>query len=222
VPSAAARFGPFSEMVKRAAGDAFDGEWLTLDMREQPELPATQELAGVIVSGSPARVSEGLPWMRRASDYLATLLGANVPTLGICFGHQLLGDAVGGRVLDNPRGREIGTVDCSVAKASPLFDELGPIRVNASHLDSVQGLPPGTTTHAESELEPHALVHFGARSWGVQFHPEFDGAIVRCYIEERRAALIAEGRDPELLLANAEDTPASRRVIPNFIRRVVL
>lgn len=210
-------------MVQRAAEGAFAGEWTVLDLREHPELPVVQELAGVIVSGSPARVAEGLPWMRRASDYLATLRSANVPTLGICFGHQLLGDAVGARVVSNPLGRELGTVSCSVTTPNPLLDELGEVRVNASHLDSVQGLPEdGTTPHARTELEPNALVHFGARSWGVQFHPEFDREIVRCYIEERRPQLLAEGCDPERLLAESADTPVARSIIPNFLSRVVL
>jgi GMP synthase (glutamine-hydrolysing) len=160
--------------------------------------------------------------MHRAVDYLDRLHEHDVPTLGICFGHQLLGLMAGGRVDRNPGGRELGPVRMRVLGPSPLLDVEGEVVVNASHVDSVQDLPGHTSTLGRTRLEANALVQFGARSWGVQFHPEFDREITSCYVRERRAAILAEGLDPESLLLGAEDSPEARRVIPNFLRRVVL
>lgn len=222
VPSAEARFGSFADMFRQSAGDCFAGEWTTLDLRLNPELPAPRDVSGVLVSGSAAHVAEALPWMQRAVGYLADLRAAEVPTLGICFGHQLLGLATGGQVARNPEGREIGTVPLVVTEENPLLRRSASMRVNASHLDSVVALGDGTKKHGHTDLERNAVVHFGARSWGVQFHPEFDREIVGCYVRERRDALVADGLDPDAVLAGLDDCADGRAVIPNFLQRVVL
>jgi GMP synthase (glutamine-hydrolysing) len=222
VPSAEQRFGSFADMFRYAAADSYDGAWLTLDLRQEPELPRASELAGVLVSGSAAYLAEALPWMNRAVGYLSELRALDVPTLGICFGHQLLGLATGGQVARNPSGREIGTVDLAVTNDNPLMGRTETVKVNASHLDSVVQLGDETTRTGHTRLEQNAIVHFGARSWGVQFHPEFNREIVSCYLRERSDTLEQEGLDPQALLSAAEDCPEAMRVIPNFLHRVVL
>jgi GMP synthase (glutamine-hydrolysing) len=222
VPSARERFGSFADTFERSAAGSFDGEWLALDLREEPTLPEPEQISGVIVSGSASHVAEDLPWMRRATAYLSHLRAAEVPTLGICFGHQLLALATGGRVVRNPAGRELGSMRMEMLSANPLFDAEGEVLVQCSHLDSVRDLPAAVTTLGRTPLEPNALVHFGARSWGVQFHPEFDREITSCYVNERREVLRAEGLDPEAMLAALEESPEARRVIPNFLGRLVM
>lgn len=208
-------------MIRRAAGDAWDGAWESVDLREEPVLPAAGEWRGVIVSGSAARLSEDTPWMRQGLAYLAELTRAQVPVLGICFGHQMLGAALGGHVETNPRGREIGTVGLTLEVENPLLNASSEHHVNATHLDSVLRLPTQATRYATTELEPNALVHFGARAWGVQFHPEMDREIIRCYIHERRDVLAQEGLDPAALSDMAHDAETGAEVIPNFVERVV-
>jgi GMP synthase (glutamine-hydrolysing) len=191
-------------------------------------------LSGVIVSGSPAYLSERAPWMLRGLAYLRELALQQTPTLGICFGHQMLAEALGGRVGRNPRGREIGTVGLRLHRESPLFGDIpavavedaagkeSPLTANASHLDSVLELPTGAQVVASSELEPHAALQFGPRAWGVQFHPEFDEQITRCYLTERREAIQAEGLDTDQLLSRASDAPVGRGALRRFIQNVVL
>jgi GMP synthase (glutamine-hydrolysing) len=222
VPSALDRFGAFDHMFKRTANGGVGGEWTTLDLRDDPELPAPGEYHGVIVSGSAARIANDAAWIRRGIDYLRELHRTDVPTLGVCFGHQMLGEALGGRVSANPRGRELGTVKLLLHGDTPLLDGIREVPVNTSHLDSVVVLPAGAKVYAQTELEENALIHFGARTWGVQFHPEFDREIVHCYVRERSDALVAEGLDPNQIWSDAAETPLAARVIPNFIRRVVI
>jgi GMP synthase (glutamine-hydrolysing) len=222
VDGAESRFGTFPDMIQRTLGDAWSGRYAIVDLRTSGELPDPTEVAGAIVTGSPARLSERTDWMLRGLSYLRALDAALTPTLGICFGHQMLGEALGGRVGANPNGREIGTVAITSHRDNPLLEPDQPFTANASHLDSVVELPPGAQVFAETRLERHATVRFSESSWGVQFHPEMDGAIVAEYLVDRRETIESEGIDVDALLAELGDAHSGRRVLPNFVRRLVL
>src|SRR5688572_33354713 len=104
--------------------------------------------------------------MLASERYLAGAVEAGVHVLGICFGHQLLGQALGGRVERNPLGREIGTVTAEVLAADPILSERRPFTVNATHVDSVTELPPGAQVLARTARDPHSVLRFGPRAWG--------------------------------------------------------
>lgn len=215
VPSAERLRGGFAEMVRRAAGDAWPGPWRDVDAESDEPLPA--EAAAVVITGSPASVTERSAWMLRREAELRRQVASGAAVLGICFGHQLLSQALGGRVEKNPRGREIGTVTLS-----PVDDDLllgGVLTVNMSHVDAVVAPPEGATLLATSAGDPSAALRFSERAYGVQFHPEFDAEIVRCYVRERRGAIEREGLDPSAIEAAARDTPAGRDVLRRFLRR---
>jgi GMP synthase (glutamine-hydrolysing) len=220
VPIVAARRGEFFRWIKDGVGDAFRGEWIEHDARTGGPMP---EADAVIITGSAANVSEGLPWMRRAEASLRDLVERDVPILGICFGHQLLASALGGRVEKNPSGREIGTVKLSLnddAHRDPLFAGLGPvIDVNMTHVETVTVLPPKAKVLAKTDLEPHAAFRIeGKRTWGVQFHPEIDGDAMRGYIAAREHLLRSEGLPFERILGTSADTPAGVAVLRAFAR----
>lgn len=211
-----ARVGGFDVLIRSATGAAWPGAWHELDARiAQTRLPGAGEIAGVVVTGSASSVAERASWMLRAERWLTELVAGDVPVLGVCFGHQLLGQALGGLVRENPRGREMGTVRLTPSEPDPLLDGIGD-RVNMSHRDSVVELPSAARLLATTALEPRAALRFARRAWGVQFHPEFDREVMREYITERRDALSREGFDPDRLLAQAENCPGSARVLQRF------
>ncbi len=222
VEGAERKYGSFADMIRHSMGDAWTGPYQVVDVRSTDALPDPTQVAGAIVTGSPARLGDRTDWMLRGLRYLRSLDAAQTPTLGICFGHQMLGEALGGRVAPNPNGREIGTVAITAHHDNPLLEPDDPFTANVSHLDSIVELPPDATVLAQTELEPHALVRFSETTWGVQFHPEMDAKIVAEYLLERRAAIESEGIDVEARLAGLGDAPAGRRVLPNFVERVVL
>ena len=159
--------------------------------------------------------------MLGTEDYLRRAVGAKVPVLGICFGHQMLAQALGGRVDRNPLGREIGTVELERIDADPLLDgEAEPYWVNMTHVDTVVDLPPGARVLARTALDRHAAIRFGELVWGVQFHPEIDGGVLREYVSARRAPLLDEGLNPEAILGRARDTPAGAGVLRRFAELV--
>lgn len=210
--------GDFVDLIRGAAPAFATWPWVAYDVRALDVVPELTGALGVIVTGSPCSVTERLPWIERASVLLERTVRAQVPVLGICFGHQLLGHALGGRVALNPRGRELGTVSFTNRANDPVLGEPATWLVNSSHLDSVVDLPPGVELLGSTALEPHAAVRFGARAWGVQFHPEFDAGVVRQYIEARRAALLSEGIDASDLETGAADARRARALIERFLR----
>jgi GMP synthase (glutamine-hydrolysing) len=134
----------------------------------------------------------------------------------------MLGEALGGKVAENPNGREIGTVAVTRHTDNPLLEPVQPFTANATHLDSVVDLPAGAEVFASTALEPNALVRFTQTAWGVQFHPEMDADIVREYVLARRDTIEEEGTSVEALLGGLGDALAGRRVLQNFVRRLVL
>jgi GMP synthase (glutamine-hydrolysing) len=218
VPEARAKRGDFVDLIRQAAPAFGTCEWAAHDVRGLDVIPNLTGAAAVIVTGSAASVTEALPWMVRTGECLRALVALEVPLLGICFGHQLLGHALGGRVSLNPRGREMGSVALTREEDDPVIGARGTATVNMTHLDSVVELPPGARRIAHTRQEPNAAVRFGRSVWGVQYHPEIDAAVMRSYFEARREVLLVEGFDIAAAEGAVVDAPEGALVISRFLR----
>lgn len=216
-----ARRGDYEDWIVAGLGVP-RGRVRVVAVHEGAALPAPGAPAAVVVTGSPAMVSEREPWSEQAAAWLRDAAHAGTPLLGICYGHQLLAHALGGRVGANPRGREMGTVEVALrpeARADPLLGALGsPLLVQVTHLESVLELPPGARLLASSAADPHQAFAWGECVWGVQFHPEFDAEVMRAYLEARRPLLRAEGIDPEPLERGVSESPHGERLLRRFAR----
>ena len=213
------RHGGFPHWIRVAAGlDADDA--VAVDVVAEPP-PAAEGFAGAIVTGSAAMVSHRHDWSERAAGWLREAAGAGLPLFGICYGHQLLAHALGGRIDDHPQGREMGTIDVEVLPAAAgdaLFEGM-PTRfaAHATHLQTVLEPPPGAAVLARSAHDACQAFRWGERAWGVQFHPEFSAAHMRGYVQARRDALLAEGRDPRAMSRTITATPHARRLLRRFV-----
>jgi GMP synthase (glutamine-hydrolysing) len=187
---------------------------------EGAELPNPGEVAAVVLTGSSAMVSAREAWSERTADWLREVVAVGTPLLGICYGHQLLAHALGGRVGANPRGREIGTVEIELraeARRDALFGELPErLAMQATHVESVLELPPQARLLAASQGDPHQAFAVGERAWGVQFHPEFDADAIRGYLEARSEILHREGLDAGALLSAVRDADDGRTLLRRF------
>lgn len=217
MPRTRERVGGFEQLVTRTLADVWSGGFSYVDVRTSESLPDPSQFSGFIVTGSASSVTERAAWMLRVERYLAGVVESEQPVLGICFGHQLLGQALGGLVEQNPRGREMGTVELEIVADDPLLDRNSqPSLAQTTHVDSVTVLPRAARVLAATALEPHAALRFGPRAWGVQFHPEFDAEVMREYVETRAELLLREGRDPEALLKRIAPADAGRQVLVRF------
>lgn len=209
--------GDFEAWITRGLGVAERGVQVC-NVHQDEALPAVSELG--VVTGSPAMVTERHPWSERTAAWLREAVSADVAVLGICYGHQLLAHAFGGRVDDNPRGRHIGTVDVELnveGARDPLLGALAPVlHVPVSHKQSVLELPKEATLLATASRDPNHAFAIGKRAWGVQFHPEFDADIVRGYVAARRDLINAEGLDASAIEQAARDTDHGPRVLRRF------
>jgi GMP synthase (glutamine-hydrolysing) len=214
----AERHGDYADMMKAAIGEAFDeGDYLVVDPRRE-SLGADLDDAALVITGSSANVHHREPWMVAAEERLRELHAREVPMLGICFGHQLIAQALGGDVVPNPLGREMSTVEVRCVADDPLLRGLAEaFRANSCHSDTVSQLPKGTTVLGISDGDPHQILRFGRRNWGVQFHPEFDGEVMGLFVDARAEAIVDEGLDVHALRARARDTPDALAVFRNFV-----
>ena len=194
------------------------GAIVGVDVQHLAVLPPASEFSGVIVSGSPAMVTERLPWAERAAAWIAASHG-RVPMLGVCFGHQLVAHALGGQVIDNPAGSEYGTVEVETladAAGDPLIGD-APRRflAQAAHSQSVAVLPSGAVALARNG---HGLqaARYGRMTWGVQFHPEFDAAISDMLLTDYGDYLRKRSLDPEALRLALQKSPAAHAVLARF------
>jgi GMP synthase (glutamine-hydrolysing) len=213
------------------AGDFED--WIRAGLGVSPEavrvaevtsaapLPAPAEIAAAVITGSRGNVTDRAPWLEPAAEWIRALQAAEVPVLGICFGHQLIAHALGGEVDWNPAGYEIGTVDVeklAAAEGDPLLGDLPrTFPAHQAHRQSVWRLPEGAVRLACSAGDPVQAFRAGS-AWGVQFHPEFTEEIARAYVRVEAPVARAEGRDPEAILAAVRPSPAGQ-VLARFAAR---
>ena len=137
-------------------------------LEEVLELADRVNLKGLILSGGPSSVHEpGAP--RPKPD----ILEAGLPILGICYGHQLLAQMLGGYVARSGKA-EYGVAYARITKPVGVLEGLGPMeRVWMSHMDYVAELPEGFEILAETDLCPIAAFRDpSGRFYGVQWHPE--------------------------------------------------
>jgi GMP synthase (glutamine-hydrolysing) len=185
----------------------------------------------VMMTGSPLSVTRLEPWMERAAELMVGAEAQGIPVLGVCFGHQLLAYAYGGRVVRNPLGREIGTVEVQLTpsgQADELFHGLPErIAVQATHEDIVPEPPEGAVVLAGNTNTAVQALAFRPHARGVQFHPEVQPDAMRALIQARAERLeteaIARGTPPgervPRLLAGLAPTPAGRQILVNFLER---
>lgn len=212
-PELEPRFGDYGAMFARLLGPGFVPRVYAAASGELPASPDAHP--AFLVTGSAAGVYEPLPWIAPLLGFLRESAG-RTRLVGICFGHQAMAEALGGRVEKSERGWGIGLHDYEIWERAPWMGESPPARiaVPVSHQDQIAVPPPGARVLAGNPFTPFGMLDYGdAGALSMQFHPEFEPAYAQALIEHRRARVPA----PDAAIASLE-RPNDRALAAEWIR----
>jgi len=205
------QFGDYPTMFSQMLGPDFQVERFNVASNELPGQPGDH--SAYLITGSPAGVYEPLPWIAPLCDFIRSANGAKM--VGICFGHQVMAEALGGHVEKSDKGWGAGLHHYSVDGREPWMDGGGIIAVPASHQDQVVIQPPNTNVVAESSFTPFAGLAWTNRpAISFQFHPEFSPSFAKALIEKRYDIV----PDPDDAIASL-DAPNDNARVAAWIRR---
>jgi len=215
------RFDPYATMFRdmfASTGQTFEYE--AIRVLEGETLPDPATLEGIAITGSSAGVYEDHAWLDPLRQFIRKAYAARTPMLGICFGHQVMADALGGDVRKSDKGWGLGRHQYSVA-ARPDFMDSAPetLSVVCSHQDQVIMRPKDAEIILASEFTPNAgLFYRSGQALSFQPHPEFDDSYGTALVELRRGkasdAVIAKALDS---FASASDSAKVRNYIARFM-----
>ena len=148
-----------------------------------------------LVTGSKHGVYDDLPWIEPLKVFLREARAARVPLIGICFGHQIMAEAFGGRAVKSDKGWGCGVHDYSLTRAAPWMPNAAPaFSMHAMHQDQVVALAPDAHRLATSPFCENAMVCYGdpdaPDAISIQPHPEFAAPYAQSLVEIRAASLL--------------------------------
>lgn len=158
--------------------------WSVVDM----EFPnSVTDADGWLISGSRHGTYDDLAFIPALEDFIRDIYAAGIPLVGICFGHQIMAQALGGRSEKFEGGWSVGNVDYQ-------FDDGATLALNAWHQDQVTTPPPDARTIASTEFCKHAALAYKGRAMSVQPHPEFQSRDIEMLLELRAPGVVPPDR----------------------------
>ncbi|HEX5239104.1 MAG TPA: type 1 glutamine amidotransferase [Sphingomicrobium sp.] len=205
----AEEFGDYPAMFQRLLGPGFEVE--SFDV-QAGRLPEPNGHGAIMITGSPAGVYDPLPWIDPLMQFIRSADKAKM--VGICFGHQVMAEALGGHVEKSDKGWGAGLHRYAVLRSEPWIDTSGTIAIPASHQDQVVLQPPNTELVAASDFTPFASLAWTDRpAISFQFHPEFSPEFAKALIEKRYDAV----PNPDAAIASLA-APNDSAVVGGWIR----
>lgn len=205
--------GDFDAMFMELLG----GYGFTFDVFDVEHMQFPDSIAacdGWLLTGSKHGAYEDHPFIPPLEDFIRAARDASVPMVGICFGHQIVAQALGGKVEKFPGGWGLG-------RSPYQIDGLGQVYLTAWHQDQVTELPKGARVIGKSDFCRYAALAYGDRILTVQPHPEFSGEIAAEYAR----ILKGTGTYPDAGIAHAAaeaDKPIDQKVLAKEIARLFL
>jgi GMP synthase-like glutamine amidotransferase len=193
------RHGSFPQMFQHmiVAADACIAFDIVSVVAGEP-LPEPKALEAILITGSPAGVYDELGWIAPREDFVRLAYASEIPMVGVCFGHQLMAQALGGLVRKSEKGWGIGRHVYDIAPGNGVIEGRH-IALACSHQDQVIEPPRGAKTFMSSDFTPYAgLLYANGAALSVQPHPEFSVGFARLCCELR------EGKAPDEVVAAAK------------------
>ena len=162
----------FAELLNRAElGLSYQG--YSAIQGEMPD--SIYDCEAWLITGSRHGVYENLDWMLEMQGFIRKLYEAQIPLIGICFGHQIVAQALGGEVVKSDKGWGVGVASYQIDRPTNWMKQApDQIRIYAFHQDQVVELPTNAEVFLSSEFCPYAGLGYGDSIITIQAHPEFE------------------------------------------------
>lgn len=214
-PALAARHGDYPAMFSALLGGGYDIETFDAKAGEWPDAPGFD---AAVITGSSSGVYEPDPWIGGLLDWIRGAKG-RTGLIGVCFGHQAMAQALGGRVEKSDRGWGVGLHRYDVGSIEPwMTPGAATIAIPASHQDQVIEKPAGARVVLSSDFTPFAGLAWDDDAISFQGHPEFTRAFAADLTGGRR------GRIGEAVTDRALDSltePDDRALVGEWLRRFI-
>lgn len=162
----------------KSLGAPFEFSGFHVAQGEFPDSPDTCD--AYIVTSSPRGTYDEDPWIAKLAQFIRDAYQAGKKVVGICFGHQIVAQALGGLSIKSEKGWGYGLKDFNIFQSKPWMNgETNQCSLYFAHQDQVVLLPPGAELLAGSDFCPNAMFQLEDRALGIQGHPEFTDSIMR-------------------------------------------
>lgn len=195
----------------------------TVSLVEGEALPDAAACEGVLITGSPAGVYDATPWMEPLRRFVRAAFAVETPMVGVCFGHQIIADAMGGDVRKSEKGWGVGRHTYQLLQHRPWMAGAGAsVSLAVSHQDQVITPPEEAVTLARSAHTEHAMLAYAqAPVMSLQGHPEFEDDFVAALYAARRGRLSDAQVDGAIAsLGRAHDNARVGQWMASFLRGV--
>jgi GMP synthase-like glutamine amidotransferase len=178
-----------ANLARKAEAKNLEFRVYAVNREEYPE--DIHEVDGYIITGSKSSVYDPDPWIAKLQSFVATLHRNKKNTVGICFGHQIIASALGGKTEKAPIGWGLGVIatemtDTAAIKSLGLQNGQSNINLLYSHQDQVTQPAPGSALLASTDICPAAIIAIDQHILSFQGHPEFSYDYARALYNLRR------------------------------------
>lgn len=183
-------FGEYPAMFEDLLSAQDPGlEFVTYEVQRGHYPADINEVDAYLITGSKTGVYEDKEWIAPLMDFVRELHRARKPTIGICFGHQLIAEALGGKARKSDKGWGVGVHSYELQESPSWMSEpQSEFSLLVSHQDQVEAVPPGAKVLASSDFCPMAMMQVGDHMLTFQAHPEFTKLYSNSLMELRREA----------------------------------
>lgn len=175
------QFGEYPDMFENILHQAdSELELVVYDVQKGHYPQDINEVDAYLITGSAASVYEDKQWIKDLMNFVKMLHKQKKKLIGVCFGHQLIAHALGGKTEASPKGWNIGVQEIPLTEAGKKFtNSSNNFLLIHSHKDQVVQSAPGTTILAGTEFCPNAMFSIGDHIFSIQGHPEFQKEYAR-------------------------------------------
>lgn len=229
VPAALAEYGSYGDIFRgllERGGIPSDAEISYFDVVKDQDYPPVSDIDAILITGSKFDAHSDLEWILKLTEYTKKVLAAEKKIIGICFGHQILGRALGTNGVRNKKGWEVASTEILLTDVGKkVFSKLnkehdGTLQIMQMHQDIVPSVPEGAELLASSPVCEVQGLYKQHKFISLQGHPEFVNDIVDKILDVREKAGIftdEQMKEYRRLAKKRQDGDAIAKVLVDFL-----